>query len=655
MKHREFFDYLEGISAFLRKREPAKAKHFGEAILKKLVTLTHSPQEEYQLYCLLGNAYSELTEHSRAIDVFYKAYAIALKSKLPPVRIVYASLQLAVNFIMTKNIDQAIRQLQKVLEYYTRYGDTTPPMDKQRYFTAIGDLAYCYLYKGELGKAGDIINRQLAGQQDVLSANHLCVLDYHHLNGEYLIAKGEYPKARQAFEECIRISDEEKFPIGKLEAQIHLAMLLLGDKNVSGAIELLLSLYREAGKLKSNSLMCESALLLSKCYSLKDEPDRSAAMEKQVKALLNKLDTNWLYEKIGEFDRLYQQLQKLYSLRESPKYVPEVLADAMDKHYEANPDKYAIVGNSLAIKEVYHVIDKIAPTDLPILVQGETGTGKELICRLIHQKSARSEKPYLAINCGALPQNLLENELFGHNKGAFTGAMEDKKGYIELASGGTLMLDEVTNMSLAMQQKLLRVLEEQQVWPLGAEKPVPVNTRFIFASNQNVEQMLAKGTLRNDLFYRINVIIITLPPLRERKEDIPLLIEHFLNKYSPSEMPDARRITPDALRILTNYSWPGNVRELENEVQKICVLHRDDKIIKEEMISEHIKAFKPVKNNHPYSSSGGKSLKQLLKECEKNIIIDTIKKYDGNITLASRHLGYDRSGLYRKMKQLRVK
>src|SRR3989339_249283 len=297
MKHREFFDYLEGISAFLRKREPAKAKHFGEAILKKLVTLTHSPQEEYQLYCLLGNAYSELTEHSRAIDVFYKAYAIALKSKLPPVRIVYASLQLAVNFIMTKNIDQAIRQLQKVLEYYTRYGDTTPPMDKQRYFTAIGDMAYCYLYKGELGKAGDIINRQLAGQQDVLSANHLCVLDYHHLNGEYLIAKGEYPKARQAFEECIRISDEEKFPIGKLEAQIHLAMLLLGDKNVSGAIELLLSLYREAGKLKSNSLMCESALLLSKCYLLQGAPDKSASIEKRIKPFLHKLDSSWLYER----------------------------------------------------------------------------------------------------------------------------------------------------------------------------------------------------------------------------------------------------------------------------------------------------------------------------------------------------------------------
>jgi|SRR3989339_152913 len=666
MEQKSISYYLEVIEASRQAGDNLRAKRHGELALKQIASLIHSPQEEYRLYCLMGYVYSNLTEYSRAIDVSYKAYLIGLKHKFHPANIAHISLMIASNLIMTKNIDQALSQLEKVQEYFKAYGDEISPMTKPRYISGLIHMAYCYLYKMELAKAEEIIERELAPYQALMETTYgLSNLDYHHLRGEYLMEKKKYEDAKNEFEECIRISDNEKFPTGKLEAQIHLAVISLLHKKVDDAVKLLRTLYDDAGKLKFNSLRCEAALLLSKCYSLMDEPERSASMDKQVKLLLNKLDATWLYERIREVDRLYQQLQGLYSLREANRYVPEVLADAIHEHYEAGAGKYVIVGNSSAMQDVYHVIDKIAPTNLPILVQGETGTGKELICRFIHQKSLRFEKSYLAINCGAMPENLLENELFGHIKGAFTGAMEDKKGYIELASGGTLMLDEVTNMSLAMQQKLLRVLEGQEVWPLGAEKPVQVDTRFIFASNQNVEQMLTKGTLRSDLFFRINVIIINLPSLRVRQDDIPLLIEHFLNKYSFGEMSatggsasggqSAKRVTQDALRILTNYSWPGNIRELENEIQKICVLNRGEKTVKEEMISEHIRAFKPARTNNYQAPLDGKSLKVLLMECERNIISETVKKYDGNITLASRHLGYDRSGLYRKMRQLRIK
>ena len=669
--------YLKAIKNARQQGDNLKAKRHSELALKLLNSLVRSPKDEYELYYQIAYTYSNLAEYSQAIDISYKAYLLGLKHRFHPASMANIYLMIASNLIMTKNIDQALSQLGKVHEYFNLYGYETPPMTKGRHISSLIHMAYCYLYKRELVKAGEIIEGKLASYQALMEAEYgLSHLDYHHLRGEYLMEKKDYAGAKDEFEECIRISDNEKFPIGRLESQIHLAIIYLLHKQVDGAKELLRIIYYDANKLKSNSLRCESALLLSKCYSLNDELDKSLVMDKQIKALLNKLDNNWLYEKIGEFDRLFQQLQKLYALRESPKYVPEILTNIMDKRCATNSDKHIIVGSSLVMKEIYHVIDKIAPTELPILVQGETGTGKELICRFIHQKSNRSEKPYLAINCGAMPENLLENELFGHTKGAFTGALDDKKGYIELASGGTLMLDEVANMSLVMQQKLLRVLEGQEVWPLGAEKPVSVNTRFIFVSNQNVEQMLAKGTLRNDLFFRINAIIVNLPPLRERREDIPMLVEHFLNKYVSFSVlarengDSGVEISQPAVEILTDYLWPGNVRELENEIQRICILHRDEKTITEKMISEHIsdrdsehrsdrdseriKAFKQTENSRPYLSPGGKSLKILLREYERNIIMETINKYDGNITRASRHLGYDRSGLYRKMRQLRI-
>lgn len=681
-----YFDILRNI--LVEKRDYQKAKRYGQTLLKQLDKLTYTPRELFLLYSLLGDTYSTLNEYSHSIDYYYKAYLIGLKEHLKPAEVAHLSIGMAGSFIMTQHIEQALNHLNKIQEYYRQYGDQTEPMNKRQYFFALINLAYCYLYKSrgdsgwqgkgidlrqsELDKAGEIITGQLGANESFLQEYKLCHMDYYHLKGEYLVERGEYSQARQAFEEAIRVSRTADFFTGELEARLHLAILLLLDKKIDDAVAMLLTLYDEAGKSKSTNLMCEAGLLLSKCYSLQEQPEKSTAIEKRIKPLLKNLDISWFYEKTREFDELYKLLQPIYK---SSKYTPLVLVNGVDKHYEKSSYKDILVGRSVAMQKVYQLTEKIAGTDLPVLVQGETGTGKELICRFLHQRSARAEKPYLTLDCGALPENLLENELFGHIAGAYTGATDDKKGYVELASGGTLMLDEITNMSASMQMKLLRVLEEKQIWPLGAERSVPVDTRFVFASNQNVEQMMAKGLLRSDLFYRINVVIITIPSLKERREDIPLLIEHFLGKYGQglrtanSELRIAEseiRISQSALRILVDYSWPGNVRELENEIQKICVLHQGEKVT-EEMLSETIRYTPPTPSQEGRFKSplirgdkgvcyrNGRTLIQLRDEFEREIINQTIKEHKGNIAEASRQLGYDRPSLYRKMKQLGLK
>jgi len=704
MKGKRLTDYIDALrKAGVEDKDYFKAKRFGELALKKLDKLSYTQRDLFGLYYMLGEVYATLHEYSKSIDNYYKAYLLGLKEHFSPTEIAYLSVGMASSFIMTQHIEQALSQLQKIQDYFKQYGDQIEPMNKRQYFFALINLAYCYLHKQDLDKAGGIINGELKSNMAALAEYKLCHMDYHHLRGEYLVERGEYQKARQAFEESIRVSREANFLVGELESQLHVAMLLLldngakdapaserdshdaeftprqrGRQNLDEAVGLFLSIYDRAKGLRENALMCEAGLLLSKCYSLRNQPDKSVAIENRIKPLLKNLDISWFYEKTREFDGFHKLIQPIYK---SPGYTPVVLTNGVDKHYEKSSYKDILIGKSPAIQKVYQLIEKIAGTDLPVLVQGETGTGKELICRFLHQRSLRAEKPYLTIDCGALPENLLENELFGHIAGAYTGATEDKKGYVELASGGTLMLDEITNMSAGMQRKLLRVLEEKQIWPLGAEKSVPVDTRFVFASNQNVEQMMAKGLLRSDLFYRINVVIINLPPLRERREDIPLLIEHFLGKYQQvkmkGEMPDAPRFTPDALRVLSDYHWSGNVRELENEIQRICVLHRDEKIISKDMLSEHISdrppsgrdlasagaseqinTFKPQITQSTQIRSGagrGKTLIELRDEFEREIINQTIKEHKGNIAGASRQLGYDRPSLYRKMKQLGIK
>ena len=298
-----------------------------------------------------------------------------------------------------------------------------------------------------------------------------------------------------------------------------------------------------------------------------------------------------------------------------------------------------IIGESKEMKELLTLVDKVAITDATIMIYGETGTGKELIARRLHNKSYRKNEQFVALNCGALPDTLLESELFGYKRGAFTGAVQNKKGLFKVADSGTFFLDEVGEISPKIQVKLLRVLQYQEIVPLGDTKTVKVNVRLIGATNKNLEESVRKGEFREDLFYRLNVIPVFIPPLRNRKVDIPLLIRRFTERIAKRLKISTKEFSPVAMDMLMDYNWPGNVRELENCVERIMILLDSDKITEKDIsliIHSDISARE----------------ERTLQDLEINAIRDAIKKCGGNKVKAARMLGIHPSTLYRKMKKL---
>ncbi|MDH4196062.1 MAG: sigma-54 dependent transcriptional regulator [Candidatus Aminicenantes bacterium] len=303
-----------------------------------------------------------------------------------------------------------------------------------------------------------------------------------------------------------------------------------------------------------------------------------------------------------------------------------------------------IVGKGEAITRVLDVVSRVSPTETTILITGESGTGKELIAREIHRRSARRGGPFIAVDCGALVETLFESELFGHVKGSFTGAHETKHGRFELAEGGTIFFDEISNISLNIQAKLLRVIQEREVTRIGSTRPIKVDARILAATNENLAQGVRAGTFREDLFYRLNVVPIHLPPLRERKEDIPLLVSHFLQKYNKKAKRNIEGISPRALKMLTGYDWPGNIRELENTIERAVVLSRGNEIDPEDLICHGIGAGASLFN---VSGDGFVT----LEEMEKEYIRTVIRAQKGNKTQAAQILGVDRKTLWAKTKK----
>jgi two-component system response regulator HydG len=297
-----------------------------------------------------------------------------------------------------------------------------------------------------------------------------------------------------------------------------------------------------------------------------------------------------------------------------------------------------IIGNSPPMRDIFALIPEIALSDSSVLIHGETGTGKELVAKAIHAKSLRCKGPYIAINCGALPETLLESELFGYQKGAFTGADKLRKGFLEVVSGGTLFLDEIGEISAKMQVDLLRVLEEKKIIRIGDRHALDVDFRLISSTRRDLEKAVAEGVFREDFFYRINVIHIRIPPLRKRKEDIPLLVDHFLKKYSHITTKFVDRITSEAMTLLTAYDWPGNVRELENAIERAVVLSKY-----RTLAVEDFSFLRP----QPKRVSGP----QTLREMEKDHILDVLVGQDWNITHAAKILGINRVTLHKKIKR----
>lgn len=305
-----------------------------------------------------------------------------------------------------------------------------------------------------------------------------------------------------------------------------------------------------------------------------------------------------------------------------------------------------MVGKDKKMQDVYKLIELVAQSHSTVLIQGESGTGKELVVRAIHQVGPRREKPFISINCAAVPDNLLESELFGHEKGAFTGAISRRKGKFELADGGTLLLDEIGEMSLGLQAKLLRVLQEFDFYRVGGSEPIRVNVRVIATTNQDLTQAIKEGKFREDLFFRLNVVKILLPPLRERRNDIPLLAEYFLRKYGELYHKEMFSISKEAMEILLKYDWPGNVRELENQMERAVVLNSAPEVRPDHLSLQY--DLRLDKTNS-FSALVGLSLTKV----EKNLLLKTLEKEGGNRTRTARVLGITVRTLRNKLKEYR--
>jgi two-component system NtrC family response regulator len=307
-----------------------------------------------------------------------------------------------------------------------------------------------------------------------------------------------------------------------------------------------------------------------------------------------------------------------------------------------------IVGTSEKVREVLETAGRVASSDASVLITGESGTGKELLARGIHYSSPRANGPFVAVNCAAIPETLIESELFGHVKGAFTGAIRDKEGKFELADGGTLFLDEIGELRVDLQSKILRALQEKTVDRVGGSRPVPVDARVIAATNRDIERAVKDGKFREDIYYRLSVITLHMPPLRERKEDIPILAEHFLKKYNKSE---PVTLSPDTLEALKAYGWPGNVRELENVIQRASVLRRGNEITRAELPDKLTKEERGVEDIILNLPEEGISLEEL----EKSLIIKALEKHKGNQTRAAEYLGITRPTLIYRMEKYGLK
>jgi two-component system, NtrC family, response regulator HydG len=310
-----------------------------------------------------------------------------------------------------------------------------------------------------------------------------------------------------------------------------------------------------------------------------------------------------------------------------------------------------IVGRSSAMQRVYQIIERVAPTHATVLISGRTGTGKELVARAIHLNSQRGSRPFVDINCGALPEQLAESELFGHQKGAFTGATETKKGLFETAQGGTIFFDEVQALKPELQAKLLRALQERVIRRVGGRENIEIDVRVIAATNQDIVEAVHKGEFREDLFYRLNVVNIHMPELRERREDIPLLIDHFLKRFAEKnngEGQEGRRFSNEAVRLLLSSDWPGNVRELENAVEHACAIGIEPTLRISDLPPQISGLVRKMGSNRPLEKA------RSLEEVERHHILFILEETGDNHVCAAEILGIDRRTLYRKLDKYKV-
>ncbi len=386
---------------------------------------------------------------------------------------------------------------------------------------------------------------------------------------------------------------------------------------------------------------------------------------------INKLEnppTVILFTAYGDEDTLIEAAQKnAYDFLSKPLSTDQIQKSAMralereellEKNkqlssHTSHPYSFDdIVAKSKKMQEIFEIVRKIAPYKTTVLIEGESGTGKELIARAIHNISPRRNKKFIPVNCGAIPETLLESEFFGYTRGAFTGADSDKKGLFEEADGGTLFLDEVAELPQQLQVKLLRVLQEGEIRRIGDVKPIKVDVRIIAATNKDMEKEVEEGRFREDLYYRLNVVNIKIPPLRERIEDIPALVSHFIDKYNQLHGKVVRKVSPEVMKILLNYNWKGNVRELENVIERAVLLSNSDTIttehIPEYLLSEDVKAGDSIDLKDELD------IKKICRKLEIQLIKKALQQTGGNKTQAARLLGISTRALLYKLKDYEI-
>jgi DNA-binding NtrC family response regulator len=344
-----------------------------------------------------------------------------------------------------------------------------------------------------------------------------------------------------------------------------------------------------------------------------------------------------------DFDELIIKLKKLFEVKDI-LLENRVLRNEIQRNY----DFENFVGKSDAIKKIYNMIKTVADTESTVLITGKSGTGKELVARSLHFNSKRKSKPFIPINCGAIAENLIESELFGHKKGAFTGALSNKEGLIKAADGGTLFLDEISELPLNLQVKLLRVLQEKEYTPVGSVNVFPVNVRFIASTNRDLKSLVDEGKFREDLYYRLNIIEINLPSLKERAEDIPFLADHFLNKYRKEMNKNIKGFSSEVMQILLNYNWQGEVRELENVIERAVIFSKKEFIIADDFPES-------FKTQTTEEVDRDKSLDSSVRDYEKRLILEALGNNDNDKKKAAAALNIGLSTLYRKMSELNIK
>ena len=373
----------------------------------------------------------------------------------------------------------------------------------------------------------------------------------------------------------------------------------------------------------------------------------------------------------------YEYLPKPFDLDELQKLIKKALESKQNLKNKTKirneSEKQLIVGRSPAMQDLYKSIARLSQNDLTVMIYGESGTGKELVAKALHKYSTRSEKPFIAINMAAIPNDLIESELFGHEKGSFTGAHQKSDGKFKLAEKGTLFLDEIGDMPIDAQTRLLRVLQEGEFTPIGGKEKIQADTRIIAATHKNLSNLIEKGEFREDLFYRLNVVPISIPPLRERKEDIPELVNHFLDKAKDLQL-EPKKFTTESFQILEKYQWPGNVRELENFILKLCALYIDENIMNEDLAEEILNLQKLDQQMLDTDNQFSKILENYLSrninkinkeyqgdvynyfvtELEKVLLLEVLKNKNGNQLKAAELLGLNRNTLRKKITELNI-